>query len=132
ADLLVWLALCMLVILGLSDNPLFSTVAMLMWLIAAQVIVAVIVNSPALVALIGILSLLLALAGSYLTLVEQVSADERAPVVTDITFPADLRIPAASTFEPEEEDGWVQWLRRQTWGAAALERTRQLMARWRP
>jgi hypothetical protein len=132
ADLFVWLAMCMLVILGLSDNPLFSTVALLMWLIPVQVIAAIIVNSPSLVALIGMLTLLLALAGSYLMLVEQVTVEQDAPVVTDITFPGDLRIPSASNFQPEEEEGWIAWLQRQSWGAAALERARELMARWRP
>jgi hypothetical protein len=132
ADLLVWLALCMLVMLGLSDNPLFAAVALLMWLISVQVITAVIVNSPALVALIGMLSLLLALAGSYLMLVEQVSVEQSKPVVTDITFPSELGIPAPPLFEPEEVEGWVLWLRRQPWGEAVLERTRELTSRRRP
>jgi hypothetical protein len=114
AELFVWLTLCMLVMLGLSDNPLFSTVALLIWLVTIQVIAAVIVNSPALVALIGMLTLLLALAGSYLVLVEQVSAEQSAPVVTDITFPSELGIPlpAPQSFEAQESDWWALWLER--------------------
>jgi hypothetical protein len=133
ADLFVWLTLCMLVMLGLSDNPLFATVALLMWLIPIQVTTAVIVNSPALVALIGMLSLLLALAGSYLVLVEQVSVEQSAPVVTDITFPSELGIPVAPlpTVQGSEADAWIAWLQRQTWGATLMERARQLMLRWR-
>jgi hypothetical protein len=131
ADLFVWLALCMLVMLGLSDNPLFATIALLMWLMPVQVITAIIVESPSLVALIGMLSLLLALAGSYLILVEQVSAEESAPVVTDIAFPEELRIPSAASFQVEEDEGWLEWVRRQGWGAAVVERTRQLVARRR-
>jgi hypothetical protein len=121
-----------LVVLGLSDNPLFSTVALLMWLIPVQVITAIIVNSPALVALIGMLSLLLSLAGSYLILVEQVSAEESAPVVTDISFPSELGVPTAANFGGEIDEGWHAWLQRQSWGPAALDRARQLMARRRP
>jgi hypothetical protein len=129
SDLFVWLALCILIQLGLSSNPLFSTVALLMSLIAVQIIAAVLVNSPSLLALIGTLTLLLALAGSYLVLVEQVTVEEEKPVVTDITFPSDSRIPAPPIFSPSEEEGWVEWLRRQSWGEALLERTRQVMGR---
>lgn len=131
ADLCVWLALCTLVMLGLSDNPLFSTVALLMWLIAVQVIAAIIVNSPAVVALIGMVTLLVALAGSYLILVEQVSAEGSAPIVTDIAFPAELSIPSASSFQIEEDEGWIAWVRRQPWGAAMVERARQFVSRQR-
>jgi len=131
-DLFVWLTLCVLIILGLSDNPLFATVALLLWLIPIQVIAAVIVTTPALVALIGMLTLLLALAGSYLVLVEQVSIEQSRAVVTDITFPSELGIPTPLPFEQAEVEGWVLWLRSQPWGAAVLERTRQLTSRRRP
>ena len=136
AQLFGWLTLCTLVMLGLSDNPLFTTIALLIWLIPAQVMAALIVNAPALVALIGMLTLLLALAGSYLVLVEQASAEQSAPIVTDISFPSDLRVPVAnlsSTQEPEPED-WLAWLQRQPWATPLVERTRHLGAftrRWR-
>ncbi len=131
ADLFVWLALCTLVMLGLSDNPLFASVALLLWLVPVQVIAAVIVNQPTLVALIGMLSLLLALAGSYLILAEQVKAEASAPVVTDITFPEDLAVPAAVAFPHEERAGRLEpwWQPRVD---ELLARTRQLMARRRP
>ena len=129
ADLFMWLTLCVLVMLGLSDNPLFGSVALLMLLIPVQIITAVIVNSPALVALIGMLSLLLALAGSYLVLVEQVSVEEDMPVVTDIAFPTDLRIPPAAHFLQEEEEGVTAWLQRQPWSTTLVERVRAMVAR---
>jgi hypothetical protein len=122
ADLFVWLALCTFVMLGLSDNPLFSTTALLLLLIPVQVVTAIIVNSPALVALIGMLTLLVALAGSYLMLVEQVSVEESAPVVTDISFPDDRGIPKASAFQADVEAGWITW----------LERAREVIERRRP
>lgn len=130
ADLFVWLALCMVVILGLSDNPLFGSVGLLLWLIPVQVIAAVIVNSPVLVALIGMVSLLLALAGSYLILAEQVEAEADAPIVTDIAFPENRAIPAAGTFQPESAESWIeQWFQR--WSRAWLARTRQIITRRR-
>lgn len=136
ADLCVWLALCMLVMLGLSDNPFFSSVALLMWLIPVQLVAAQTVNSPSLVALIGMLSLLIALAGSYLILVEQIPDEESRSVVTDISFPENLTIPSAAGFQAEDDEGLLDkvfaWVARQGWGAAALERTRELLARRRP
>jgi hypothetical protein len=144
AELFVWLTICMLVMLGLSDNPLFSTVALLIWLIPAQVVVALIVNAPALVALIGMLTLLLALAGSYLILVEQVSVEKSALVVTDITFTGDLRVPVSAQFpfEVEEEEEWLErwvekrilWLQGQSWASTVANQVRQLpdwARRWR-
>lgn len=129
ADLFVWLMLCMLVMLGLSDNPLFSTIALLMWLVPVQVVAAVIVNSPALVALIGTLSLLLALAGSYLVLVEQVSTEDAAPVVTDISFPSDLRIPSAANFDAGDDPSLLDWAERQPWGTAIAKQVRQTISK---
>lgn len=133
AELFVWLTLCMLVMLGLSDNPLFSTVALLIWLVTIQVIAAVIVNSPALVALIGMLTLLLALAGSYLVLVEQVSVEQSTPVVTDITFPSEVGIPVPQPQDHEpEEEAWMRWLERQSWAAPLLDRARNFSTRRGP
>lgn len=130
ADLFVWIAMCTLVTLGLSTNPLFSTVALLLWVMLAQIISAVVVESPTLVALIGTLTLLLALAGSYLILVEQVTVEEDDPVVTDIIFPSDVSIPAPPPPTVDNDTNMESWLRRQPWGEALLERARQMMARW--
>ena len=90
ADLFVWLTLCVLLMLGLSDSPLFTTAGLLLWLIPAQAMVAVLVDASTLVALIGVLSLMLALAGSYLIVVEQAAVETRAPLVTDVAFPSSL------------------------------------------
>jgi hypothetical protein len=76
------------------------------------------------------LSLLLALAGSYLVLTEQVKEEASAPVVTDITFPDDLGIPSAASFPRDDGDGWFeQWPQR--WAGDLLERTRAAIARRR-
>ena len=87
SDLFFWLGLCVLMILGMGENPLFTALALLLWLIPAQAVVAVLLGIPALVALVGMIKLLAALACSYLILVEEAPVEE-APVITDITFPA--------------------------------------------
>jgi uncharacterized membrane protein len=89
-ELFVWLTFCMLIMLGLSESPLFTATALLLWLIPAQTVAAILVGAPVVMALIGFLALLLALGGSYLILVEQVAAQETAPAITDIAFPPEL------------------------------------------
>ena len=85
-----WIAGCALLILGLGMNPLYASIALLLWLIPVQAYVAAIVEIPTLVVLVGMLQILIALAGSYLLVAE----DEPEPVVrtalTDVAFPADI------------------------------------------
>jgi hypothetical protein len=112
ADLFLWMALCVLMILGMSENPLFTAVAILLWLIPAQAVTAALLGIPALVALVGMVQLLAALACSYLILVEEAPA-EAAPVITDITFPVEgagsLMLP--KTPEPVAMPSLLDWLR---------------------
>lgn len=132
-ELFVWLTLCMLTMLGLSESPLFTVIALLLWLIPAQALAAVLVGAPALMALIGILALLLALGGSYLILVEQAAAEETAPAITDIAFPPELetgRVPrlnrAGVELEPVANSSlpWEvrRWLERPEWIGPLLAR----------
>ncbi len=85
--LFVWLALCSAIMLGMGDSPLFNAVALLLWCLAVQGFISVLLAIPALVAIIGILEILVALACSYLILAEQLPAVKQAPVLTDMTFP---------------------------------------------
>ncbi len=82
-----WLALCALLILGLGDNPFFSTIGLLLWLITAQTMLAVLIPSPNLFALIGSVEILVTLACSYLILFDRVPGSDRRPVMTDMVFP---------------------------------------------
>jgi hypothetical protein len=115
-SLFVWLVICALVMLGLSDNPLFSAVALLLWCIPVQAVVGVLLGAPMLIALIGILELVLALACSYLALAEQLPVAERQPVLTDITFPDHLPTYAPGESPPTRESlretalGWWRGL----------------------
>jgi len=85
--LFTWLALIVLLMLGLSDNPLFAGVALLLWFIPAQAAVAVLAPQPNLFAIIGGLEIMVALAASYLILADRLPAAERRLVMTDIVFP---------------------------------------------
>ncbi len=85
--LFVWLGLCALVLLSLSDNPLFTGIALLLWCIPMQVIVQLLAPGHNLFVLIGITEIMLTLACSYLALVAAVPAARQRPVWTDVAFP---------------------------------------------
>lgn len=112
--LFVWLGLCVLVMLALSDNPLFYAVALLLWCVPVQAVVGVLLGIPALIALIGMLELAIALACSYLVLAEQLPVAEAPPILTDIAFPDPVRdVPAPAPSAPELE--WLGGLARGWW-----------------
>lgn len=90
AQLYGWLALCAFLILGLGASPLFSGVAILLWIVVVQAFVASVLEIPALVALVGILELLVALACSYLLIAEWRPATRERPILTDVAFPTQM------------------------------------------
>lgn len=92
SQLFVWLSLSAFLILSLTDHPLYTGSALLLWCIPIQLLVAVLLPLPGLLVLIGILELLLALGCSYLILTESFVDTEQQIVVTDITFPTN-RLP---------------------------------------
>jgi hypothetical protein len=73
----------------MGNSPFFTAVALLLWCIPVQSVAATVVAIPSLIAVIGILELLVALACSYLILTEEHPVTARSPVLTDITFPAE-------------------------------------------
>lgn len=83
-ELFMRLALVAFVLLSLSDSALFIGVALLLWCLIVQAITAVLLPISGLVALIGILELLLALACSYLLLLETMPERPPTTVRTDI------------------------------------------------
>ncbi len=120
-DLFIWLGLCVLVLLGLSDSPFYTGVGLLLWCIPAQVIVAALLAIPALIAIIGILELLLALACSYLILAEQLPEEAVRPVLTDIVFPEPVARRETPAGGPVGRlPGWRRLLGR--WGLAGRAR----------
>lgn len=125
-SLFVWLAMCVLILLALSENPLFYGVALLLWTIPVQAVVGVLLGIPALIALIGMIELVIALACSYLMLAEQLPVIEQQPVLTDIAFPdpnprVGLPIPPAPPGMDGIDDLAAAW-----WG-----RLRRRTAAWR-
>jgi hypothetical protein len=87
SKLFVWLALCAVIILSLSDAPLFAGIALLLWCIPVQVIVELAVPGQSLYVLIGMMEIILALACSYLVLVDLAPIPPTPAITTDITFP---------------------------------------------
>lgn len=85
--LIIWLAVCAILMMSLSDNSLFTGTALLLWMIPMQVAVIVLWPIPSLIIILGGLELLLALGCSYLLLVENFTGAQRALVMTDISFP---------------------------------------------
>jgi hypothetical protein len=120
-ELFVWLALCALLMLGLGDNPLFTATGLLLWCVPAQALISIALAIPALVAVIGIIELLVALACSYLILVELLPVATTKPVLTDIFFPEQDPVllmgdepPGAAGTRPVQPARTAKWMRRRS------------------
>lgn len=85
--LFMWLFICALLMLSLSDNPLFTGSALILWFIPIHVIIAVLFPFSNLLVVFGILELILAFCCSYLVLAERFGEEEQVQIATDITFP---------------------------------------------
>lgn len=104
-DLFFWLVLCSFIMLGLSDSPLYTCVALLFWLIPVQAFIQVILPMQRLFVLIGIGELVLALACSYLLLTYRLPQAIQRPVLTDITFPESVTSTRSPTLSPARQLG---------------------------
>lgn len=87
-QMLAWLALTAALFLALGENPLYVGVGLLLWCMIVQAVIGPLLGIPALVAIIGIVELLLALACSYLILVDEAPETNAPQVITDVAFPA--------------------------------------------
>lgn len=92
--MLVWLALTGALILAFGENPLFAGVGLLLWCVVIQAVIGPLLGIPALVAMIGILELLLALACSYLILAEEAPESSAGQVISDVSFPVIVMTPS--------------------------------------
>ncbi|MCB0117319.1 MAG: hypothetical protein R2873_08575 [Caldilineaceae bacterium] len=86
--LLLWLVACAFLVMALTDSALFTAIGLFFWFIPLQSLMAVILPLPALIALIGILQLMVALACAYLTLAEDAQIADLQQPATDVTFPS--------------------------------------------
>lgn len=101
AQLFLWLAVCALIMLGLSDAPLSTAVALLLWFIPVQAFIQILLPEFRLFVLIGIVQLLSALACSYLMLAARLPETVTVARPTDMTFPRSL--PARPVLPPLPE-----------------------------
>ncbi|MEM7133034.1 MAG: hypothetical protein AAF702_42425 [Chloroflexota bacterium] len=85
--LFTWLSLCALLMLAMSDNPLFTGCALLLWFIPMHVVISVLFPVTNLIVLYGVLELTLALCCSYLILAERIGVQGDEVIMTDLTFP---------------------------------------------
>lgn len=87
AQLFLWLAVCALMMLGLSDAPLSTAIALLLWFMPVQAFIQILLPEFRLFVLIGIVQLLSALACSYLMLSARLPETVTVARPTDMTFP---------------------------------------------
>jgi len=88
-DIFVWLALCSILLFCLSDTPLLTSVALLLWCIPTHTFLTILLPIPSIVAMIGLLELLIALATGYLILNNRASMIVQSYVDTDLYFPTE-------------------------------------------
>lgn len=101
-DFFAWLAMMALLMVGLSDNPLFTAVALLLWFMPVHSVVYEVMPHPTVAVLIGGLKLLLALACSYLMLADRVPDTVDRLVLTDIVFPDEAAFSAVPELPARE------------------------------
>lgn len=87
--LLMWLGLVALLMLSLGDNPLFTSVALLLWCAIGQGLAAVYMPQPQVLVVLGVAPLTIALTCSYLIVAERMPRANRRTLYTDISFPTD-------------------------------------------
>lgn len=99
-DLLVWVGLCGLLMLGLSSSPLFAGIGLLLLTVPTMAMAPVLLPGSGVAIILGIGQILLALACAYLTLAEPLAALRRrmpfvapAQITTADTAPRPARRP---------------------------------------
>lgn len=93
-DILVWVAICGLIVVTLTADPLFVGAAILLWLLPAYAFSIVLLPTSGMPALLGIAEILVALACGYLILVQPV------PRTADNSGRMIVPLPRARTVRP--------------------------------
>jgi hypothetical protein len=103
-----------MILLGLSDHPLYNGVGLLMWLIPVQVVVAVAIPIPVVVAFVAFLVLMVGLAVSYLAFAEHLTPEQRELVLTDLAFPQEVKLeqPPHPDPVPQAQRTLPAWVKR--------------------
>lgn len=101
-QLFLWLIVCSLVLLGLSNSPLHTGVALLIWFVPVQVIIEILLPGYGLFVQIAMVELFVSLTCSYLILAQRQPVVAARRVLTDISFPIDAEpLPALP------QSGWA-------------------------
>jgi len=90
-DLLLWAALCGILLLGLSATPFYMGLGLLLLTVPAQSIAPVLLPGSGLSILVGIAQILVALGCAYLTLAQPASATSQRRVVMPAPQPTALQ-----------------------------------------
>jgi hypothetical protein len=85
----LWLALCALFGISTGEGALQSGLALLLWLIGAEIALLAVTPAAVVVVVMGAVFLLVALACAYLLLAENLTLAENTLPITDAVFPAD-------------------------------------------
>lgn len=87
--IILWLALCAIFGISTDDGALQSGLALLLWLIGAEIALLAVAPAAVVVVVLGVVFLLVTLACAYLLLAENLALTENSPPITDVIFPAD-------------------------------------------
>ena len=85
----LWLVLCALFGISTGEGALQSGLALLLWLIGAEIALLAVAPAAVVVVVLGVVFLLVTLACAYLMLAENLALAENSPPITDVVFPAD-------------------------------------------
>ena len=96
-----WLGLIALLMLSLGDNPLFTSVALLLWCVLGQAVAAVYTPAPEILVVIGLIELALGLTFSYLILAERLPRLWRAEWEMEAMLSEVELLSEQTTFAPQ-------------------------------
>lgn len=103
-----WLALCAIFGVATGEGALQSGLALLLWLIGAEIVLLAVTPAAVVVVALGMLFLLVALACAYLLLAENLALAENTRPITDAVFPT------GSPSRPALAEQIADWRRRLT------------------
>ena len=92
---ILWLALCAIFGISTGEGALPNGLALLLWLIGAEIALLTVTPAAVVVIALGAIFLLTTLACAYLLLAENLALAENTPPITDVVFPTDSPSPFA-------------------------------------
>ncbi len=99
-DLLFWVGLCGLLMMGLSASPIFTGTGLLLLTVPTLAIAPILLPGSGVAIILGIGQILLALACAYLTLAEPIPAERRRRYKAPPLLPAATPVPTRPVRRP--------------------------------